>query len=331
MKTLTRTLLAFALCAVFLCSVAYGQSSTFSRKQPTATAAQLVSGNSQRSSLLIENVGSVGVAISNISTVTYVTGYVIAPNQKVVIKGAKDQLYGITAASTGDLRIWECSNGACDLNIERINQTGAANNASATIMGASDGTDTVNGNVLFYNLSTAITANSTTTSTAAGTLAITSNATGLGTIFRSDATKWQLLANYSDDAVSANLGTIATTSTTVDYVIADFAGTLTGVDFSGTDTLATSDTNYVIFTITNLGQAGSGTNPMLLATAASGTQVTGGSAITANTKRSFTLNGTGSNLIVAKGDRIKVLATVTGTLANTVTFSKFKLYFTRLS
>lgn len=331
MRTLTRTLLVFVLSAIFLCSIAYGQSSTFSRKQPTSTASQLVSGNSQRSSLLIENVGSVGVAISNISTVTYVTGYVIAPNQKVVIKGAKDQLYGITSASTGDLRIWECSNGACDLNIERINQTGAANNASATIMGASDGTDTVNGNVLFYNLSTAITANSTTTSTASGTLAITSNATGLGTIFRSDGTKWQLLANYSDDDAGASLGTIATTSTTSDYVIVPFAGTLTGADFSGVDVLAASNTNYITFSITNLGQAGSGTNPLLAATAANTTQVTGGTAIAANTKWAMTINGTGSNLIVAKGDRLKVTATVTGTLANTVTFSKVRMYFTRLS
>lgn len=45
--------------------------------------------------------------------------------------------------------------------------------------------------VYFYT--TAITANSTTTTTAAGSFAITSNATGLGSIFRSDGTKWQYL------------------------------------------------------------------------------------------------------------------------------------------
>lgn len=46
----------------------------------------------------------------------------------------------------------------------------------------------------FYALSTAITANSTTTSAAAGSLAITSNATGRGKLFTSDGTKWQFVA-----------------------------------------------------------------------------------------------------------------------------------------
>ena len=41
----------------------------------------------------------------------------------------------------------------------------------------------------------AITANSTTTSKAAGNFAITSNATGRGSIFQSDGSKWQFLVN----------------------------------------------------------------------------------------------------------------------------------------
>jgi hypothetical protein len=42
-----------------------------------------------------------------------------------------------------------------------------------------------------YFLTSAITANSTTTSAPAGSLGTTSNATGLGKLFISDGTKWQ--------------------------------------------------------------------------------------------------------------------------------------------
>lgn len=42
-----------------------------------------------------------------------------------------------------------------------------------------------------YVLNTAITANSTTTSAPAGSLGITSHATGLGKLFYSDGSKWQ--------------------------------------------------------------------------------------------------------------------------------------------
>lgn len=46
-----------------------------------------------------------------------------------------------------------------------------------------------------YSLTTAITANVTTTTAAAGALAKTSHATGAGSIFISDAAKWQFLTN----------------------------------------------------------------------------------------------------------------------------------------
>lgn len=55
-------------------------------------------------------------------------------------------------------------------------------------------------NILFpggagiYFLTTAITANTTTTSAAAGSLGLTSNATGVGKLFYSDGTKWQFAA-----------------------------------------------------------------------------------------------------------------------------------------
>jgi len=121
--------------------------------------------------------------------------------------------------------------------------------------------------------------------------------------------------------------TIATTGNSDVYVIADAAGVLTSARFSGTDALAASDTNYITFTITNLGTTGSGTATMLAATDANTTKTTGGTALTANALRNLTLNGTASNLVVAAGDRIRARAAVTGTLANTVTFPVYNLIY----
>lgn len=135
----------------------------------------------------------------------------------------------------------------------------------------------------------------------------------------------------NEDALQSTEKTIATTSVTTFNLIAPFAGILTSVDFSGKDALAASDTNYILFTGVNKGQAGAGTNALLLATAANGTQVTGGTALAALTKRVLALNATAANLIIAKGDRLQVLATVTGTLANTVTESLVEMRFTQSS
>ena len=57
------------------------------------------------------------------------------------------------------------------------------------------GTYEVHGSVRIYYLTTAITANVTTTTAPAGSKAYTSNATGLASVFRSDGTKWQFLTN----------------------------------------------------------------------------------------------------------------------------------------
>jgi hypothetical protein len=127
------------------------------------------------------------------------------------------------------------------------------------------------------------------------------------------------------NAISA---TIATTSNTDVYVIAPYAATLASVSFSGVDALATSDTNYITWTITNLGQAGAGSTAMLAATDPNTTKATGGAAIAANTVKALTVNGTAANLVVAKGDRLRIRAAATGTLANTVTFPVYSLTFT---
>lgn len=340
MSKFQNTFLSILLLLIAAPMLAQAQTVLVTKAAPTSSPAiQVIAGDTTRVSVTIENNGSVNVGVGG-SNVTYAgPGMVVAPSQYLKCVGNTDAMYAIAASSTADLRViavyssGQRSNTTPFCEIGRLSTSGGAiNTAAANTIGMSDGAgNIVPGNVIYKMLTTAITPNSTACTDASGSLAITSNATGLGTVFRCDGSNYQLLAKYSDYDVSANLGTIATTSTTVDYIIAASAATLTGVDFSGVDALTASDTNYITFTITNLGQAGSGTNPMLIATAASTTQATGGFSIVANTRKSLTLHATGSNLIVAKGDRLKILATVTGTLANTVTFSKFKLYFTRLS
>ena len=122
--------------------------------------------------------------------------------------------------------------------------------------------------------------------------------------------------------------TIATTGNTDAFVIVPADGVLSEADFSGANALAANDTNYITFTITNLGQAGAGTTVMLAATDANTTKLTGGLALTANARRSLTLNGTAANLIVVAGDRLRFRAAATGTLANTVGFPVYNLTYT---
>lgn len=112
---------------------------------------------------------------------------------------------------------------------------------------------------------------------------------------------------------------IATTSTTDEYIIAAKTGKLAAAVFTPLAALAAHDTNYVTFSITNLGQAGAGTAVMLAATAANTTKVTGGTALSASTKRTLTLTGTTADLAVVEGDCLLLRATASGTLAGAVT------------
>lgn len=138
------------------------------------------------------------------------------------------------------------------------------------------------------------------------------------------------LSNIESGFVVGQQGaTIATATGNNDvYVIAGSDGVLAAAEFSGVDALTANDSNYITFSITNLGQAGAGTAAMLAATDANTTKATGGSALVANARRSLTLNGTANNLIVVAGDRLRLRAAVTGTLANTVTFPVYSLKFT---
>lgn len=131
-------------------------------------------------------------------------------------------------------------------------------------------------------------------------------------------------------SISQQGATVATTGNSDVFVIAPAAGTLAAALFSGTDALAASDSNYITFSITNLGLAGAGSAAMLAATDANTTKTTGGTALSANTRRTLTLNGTAANLVVAAGDRLRIRAAATGTLANTVTFPVYNLRFSVL-
>lgn len=118
---------------------------------------------------------------------------------------------------------------------------------------------------------------------------------------------------------TAGTTSIATTGATSEYMIAAKSGVLVGVDFSSLAALAASDTNYITWTIVNLGQDGTGTTAMLAATDANTTKATGGAALIANSKRQLTLHGTPANLVVVEGDRLQIVATATGTLVGAVT------------
>lgn len=321
------TLVLFAAAHV---SPARAQGSAVSTaKAPTTAAMLLVAGDSATSGVEITNQGTVTVYLGG-SDVTSSTGTPLFVNNRRRFKGVVNPIYGITASGTGALRITTVRGGG-EVETERLVTTGIANSASANYVPMSNGSDMVAGTVLIHLVSTAITANSTSCTDASGSLYITSNATGLGTVFRSDGTLCQLLAKYSDFAQSTDSVTVATTSNTDTYMVASYAGTLLSVDCSSIVALATDNTNYVTLTITNLGQAGSGTNTMLAVSDANTTKTTGGAAFSINTKRSFTINGTGSNLIVAAGDRLLFRFASAATLANTLTGTKCVARFNRLS
>jgi hypothetical protein len=118
---------------------------------------------------------------------------------------------------------------------------------------------------------------------------------------------------------TAGTTSIATTSTTDEYVIAAKTGKVTAIKLVSLSGLAAHDSNYITPTVTNLGAAGDGTAALLAASDANTTKATGGSALTANVIRSWTLSSTAANLNVTEGDLLRIRATATGTLAGAVT------------
>ena len=79
------------------------------------------------------------------------------------------------------------------MNATSITATGSVT-ANTHVSTASSGVVALNANAGVYILSTAITAGVTTTNAPAGSLGITTNATGIGKLFYSDGTNWQFMA-----------------------------------------------------------------------------------------------------------------------------------------
>ena len=80
-----------------------------------------------------------------------------------------------------------------DPEFESVSVTGTMS-AAAVVSTNSSGEVASNASAGVYVLSTAITANTTTTSAPVGSLGITTNATGKGKLFYADGTKWQFMA-----------------------------------------------------------------------------------------------------------------------------------------
>ena len=118
---------------------------------------------------------------------------------------------------------------------------------------------------------------------------------------------------------------IATTSTTDAYFQVSKAGRVQAIKFSSLASLAASDSNYITWTVVNLGQAGAGSTALLSTSDLNTTKATGGVAITALANKSLTLHGTATNLDVAEGDVIRIRATATGTLAGAVTVPSYNV------
>lgn len=302
---------------------------------PTTTASMILAGDSRRRAFAIRNTGAVNceIGFNGTDDLDDNGGFLLAVGRVQTFIGSTSGIAALSASSTGELQIVEAlSDGGTEVaslaffqELE-LNTGGISNSAAANSLVMSDGANVVAAPIKV--LTTAITPNSTTTTEAAGVFVITTHATGRGIIFVSDGTKLQLLATVGEN-VQVESATITTTGAVSKSFLAPFAGILTGVDFSAVEALAASNTNYITWTITNLGQDGLGTNAMLAATAANTTQVTGGSAIAALTKRAMTVHGTAANLVIVKGDRIRITATPTGTLANTETLPIYSLTFLR--
>jgi len=113
---------------------------------------------------------------------------------------------------------------------------------------------------------------------------------------------------------------IATTGAVTYYLQATASGVLSSASFANVAGLTKNDTNYVTFTLVNLGTDGTGSTAMLAVAAANTTKATGGVALVANAINPLVLHPTPANLAVTTGERLALTVTQSGTLANTLTF-----------
>lgn len=133
------------------------------------------------------------------------------------------------------------------------------------------------------------------------------------------------LREQANSVMLTPLASLPTTGATSLYMIVPENGVLSSAYFSASTALSASDTNYLTFTLQNLGQDGSTTTAMFASTCH--TKATLGAEIVADTKWTMTLHGTAGNLAVNAGDRLKLTATATGTLGAAITYPVFQLNF----
>jgi hypothetical protein len=111
---------------------------------------------------------------------------------------------------------------------------------------------------------------------------------------------------------------VPTISSSVEVnLLAPVTGTIATVRFTAKDALATSDTNYITLALRNRTQSKD-----VLATTPAGTnttKATGGAAIAAYTPLVLNANTDGTHNACNRNDVLSFSATVTGTLANSVT------------
>lgn len=165
------------------------------------------------------------------------------------------------------------------------------------------------------------------TMTNAGAVTIANNAITAVKITDGVITRAKMTVAAAKKHIHSTGDTIPTTGTLVVAFIAPEAGSLESIEINPLVALTANDTNYITWTLVNLGQAGVGTTAMLAVSDANTTKATGGVGLGINTKRALTVHGTGANLVVAQGDKLALTATMSGTLANTVTVPVYMLRF----
>jgi hypothetical protein len=122
---------------------------------------------------------------------------------------------------------------------------------------------------------------------------------------------------HSFNIPSPTIGTAAGNYDT--YCLSPEDGNLQSIEFSGVDALAGNDTNYITWTVTNLGRDGVGVVQMLAVDPANTTKLTGGKTMDAHDIIELLLSSDLRLLAVRAGDKLRIRATVTGTLANSIT------------
>jgi hypothetical protein len=239
----------------------------------------------------------VAVAVSSLADLSATTAFnVVVPQGANTLKAARVSVK--TAITANDTNYWTFA----------LTNKGAAGDGSTAMLAASDAntTKSTGGSGITAYVARALTIHGT-----AGNLAVTP-----GHVLEFSATKAASGANLVELVVELEFEQSEVASTSAfSVLVPPGAATLRAVKLSAKTTIATSDTNYWTFALTNKGAAGDGTTPMLAATDANTTKATGGSALTGYVARSLTLHGTAGNLAVTPGHVLELTMTKTAAAA----------------